>query len=394
VGEERRYCTYEGCTDYETREIEINPDAHAWGEWSVTAPATCSAKGVETRTCVHNSAHTETREIEIDPDAHSFGEWVVTTAPTVSTEGLLTRACSHDSSHTETFTLPILSTDNGYAYGIEAAATCETAGMGRYSYEKDEQTFTFDVTIPALGHNWGDWVVTTAPTVSTEGLLTRACSHDSSHTETFTLPVLGTDNGYAYGVAAAATCETAGTGRYSYEKDEQTFTFDVTIPALGHNWGDWIVTTPPTETEDGVETRICSRCGETETKPIPFMTYSVTAEFGAWDGNGNASSTINADHTKFVKLLLDGKTVDPSHYTVTEGSTVITLKESYLKTLDNGTHIFVAEFSDGVSETITLTVNNKGGLNVGILIAIIAGSAAFITVAFTIIIAVKKKKKA
>lgn len=42
-----------------------------------------------------------------------------------------------------------------------------------------------------------------------------------------------------------------------------------TIPALGHKWGEWTVTKKATETEEGEETRICSVCGEKETRTIP-----------------------------------------------------------------------------------------------------------------------------
>ena len=40
------------------------------------------------------------------------------------------------------------------------------------------------------------------------------------------------------------------------------------IPATGHTFGEWTVTTPATCTADGVETRSCA-CGETETRAIP-----------------------------------------------------------------------------------------------------------------------------
>ena len=41
------------------------------------------------------------------------------------------------------------------------------------------------------------------------------------------------------------------------------------IPATGHSFGEWTVTTPATCTEDGAESRTCSACGETETRAIP-----------------------------------------------------------------------------------------------------------------------------
>lgn len=48
--------------------------------------------------------------------------------------------------------------------------------------------------------------------------------------------------------------------------------------------------------------------------------------------------------------------MDQDSYTVTEGSTIITLKETYLKTLANGTYAVTAAFTDGTAVT-TLTVS-------------------------------------
>ena len=44
---------------------------------------------------------------------------------------------------------------------------------------------------------------------------------------------------------------------------------DTYTDALGHAWGSGKVTKPATETEDGVKTFTCTRCGETKTEVIP-----------------------------------------------------------------------------------------------------------------------------
>lgn len=52
--------------------------------------------------------------------------------------------------------------------------------------------------IPALGHDWGAWTVTTPATCTNEGVETRTCNHDPSHVETRTIPATGhnwVDNG-------------------------------------------------------------------------------------------------------------------------------------------------------------------------------------------------------
>ena len=48
-----------------------------------------------------------------------------------------------------------------------------------------------------------------------------------------------------------------------------------TISPLGHNWGEWTVITPATETTSGEERRICSRNAEhTETRQIPGLKHT------------------------------------------------------------------------------------------------------------------------
>jgi hypothetical protein len=93
------------------------------------------------------------------------------------------------------------------------------------------------------------------------------------------------------------------------------------------------------------------------------VTYPVIEKPAPWTGSGTVTARIDADYEKFVRLLYQGVAVDTDSYTVSEGSTVITFAEDYLKTLENGTHTFTAEFTDGVSAPITLTVNvgSSGG---------------------------------
>ena len=70
--------------------------------------------------------------------------------------------------------------------------------------------------------------------------------------------------------------------------------------------------------------------------------------------NAHVSATIDADHTKFIRLSLNNETVASSNYTVMAGSTVIIFSQDYISTLADGNHVFVAEFEDGVSGIIEL----------------------------------------
>ncbi|MCL1846371.1 MAG: right-handed parallel beta-helix repeat-containing protein [Coriobacteriia bacterium] len=95
---------------------------------------------------------------------------------------------------------------------------------------------------------------------------------------------------------------------------------------------------------------------------VPLI-YTTLTNFGTWTGSGTVSGKVDADASKFGRLTLNGNVVNPANYTVTSGSTIITLKESYLKALANGSYIYIAEFSDGYSEYIRLTVSVLGNTN-------------------------------
>jgi hypothetical protein len=87
--------------------------------------------------------------------------------------------------------------------------------------------------------------------------------------------------------------------------------------------------------------------------------YIVLEHFGTFDGSGTRRAIIDADDTLFVRLVHVGDEkvlIRDKDYTVTHGSTIITLTEDYIKTLQVGDHRFRAEFSTGRNAIINLTV--------------------------------------
>lgn len=65
-------------------------------------------------------------------------------------------------------------------------------------------------------------------------------------------------------------------------------------------------------------------------------------------GADNAiTMTANGPIEKFVGIKVDGKTVDAVYYTVKSGSTIITLKPSYLNALSVGKHTLTVIYTDG-----------------------------------------------
>lgn len=55
----------------------------------------------------------------------------------------------------------------------------------------------------------------------------------------------------------------------------------------------------------------------------------------------------NGDLSNFTGVKVDGKPIDGTNYTAVSGSTVITLKTDYLKTLSVGTHKLAVVYNDG-----------------------------------------------
>lgn len=70
---------------------------------------------------------------------------------------------------------------------------------------------------------------------------------------------------------------------------------------------------------------------------------------GAWTQNGDGTLTFraNGDFSKFTGVKVDGTLIDAKNYTAVSGSTVITLKADYLKTLSVGTHKLTVVYTDG-----------------------------------------------
>ena len=87
--------------------------------------------------------------------------------------------------------------------------------------------------------------------------------------------------------------------------------------------------------------------------PAP-VTYDILDGAGSsWTQNTDGSLAIrgSGEISKFREVKVDGVTVDPVNYTVTEGSTIITFKPEYLKSLSAGNHSFELVWTDGTAAT-------------------------------------------
>ena len=74
---------------------------------------------------------------------------------------------------------------------------------------------------------------------------------------------------------------------------------------------------------------------------------------GTWTQNSDGTLVFraNGDFSKFTGVKVDGTLIDAKNYTAVSGSTVITLKTDYLKTLSVGTHKLTVVYTDGECST-------------------------------------------
>ena len=263
-------------------------------------PPTCSSMGYTLHTCSHCGHAYKTDEVEkLD---HSYGQWTQNKAPSCTEQGQEQRKCT-SCGHDEIRYVGKLS----HVYTSNATApTCTTQGYTTYtcvcghSYQ--------DSYISAMGHNFGQWTQSKAPSCAEAGEEHRLCSvcnyrdvktiaaTGHSYSEKITLPscmtqgyttftcycgnsyidryVPATDHSFINYVSDCnATCVADGTktakcdhgcGKADTVSDPGT--------KLDHDMSDWKVVSAPTLEQEGLERRTCRDCGHAEGRVIPKLT--------------------------------------------------------------------------------------------------------------------------
>lgn len=172
-------------------------------------------------------------------------------------------------------------------------------------------------------------------------------------------------------VKIPAPGHTAGT---EWKSDDTNHWHECTVAGCGviiestksaHTAGEWIVDTPATATTAGTKHKECTVCHRVlETQPIPSTgtELKIIARDNQIYNKASGSDvtiTCNGDFAKFTGIKVDGSVVDSSNYTAVSGSTVLTLKASYLGTLTDGSHTITFVYTDGEANA-NLTVRTAG----------------------------------
>ena len=148
---------------------------------------------------------------------------------------------------------------------VTTAPTCTDGGYDLYTCSGCGATERRNLT-DAAGHKWDGGTVTTAPTETTPGVRTFTCTV-CGQTRTETIHATGAHD-YQFTKTVAPTCTDGGYDLYTCSGCGATEKRNLT-DAAGHKWDGGTVTTAPTETTPGVRTFTCTVCGQTRTEAIP-----------------------------------------------------------------------------------------------------------------------------
>ena len=209
--------------------------------YAVTKEPTCLEEGTGTYTATFSGAFgfpSQTKDITLPATGHDWGTTEYTWTPTEDGYTCTAkRVCQKDKTHAETESVTA-------AYAVVTEPTCLTDGLGRYqaSFEADwAEDASKDVTLSALGHDWGAW------TSNGDGTHTRNCTKDSSHTED------GTCSGGTATCTERAICDVCG-GAYG-----DLAAHDFTAEVAEENY----LKSEATCTEPAVYYKSCKACGLT-----------------------------------------------------------------------------------------------------------------------------------
>ena len=322
--------------DAANKKIKWTTHTHDWGAW------TSNGDGTHTRICLSDTSHTET--------ADCSGGTATCQSKAVCTicGGEYGDFASHDFDVSSW----------GYKGADGHAHVCKTAGCtatdtviahipGPAATEDAAQICTecgYEI-VPALNHehNWGAW------TSNGDGTHTRICASNSSHKQTEKCSG-GTATDKDRAICSICNAPYGEINAGSNPAPTPTPTPEPTPTPAPNPTPE--ATTPTPDPAPATSTPAAS------TTAAPAASAQVTYDIldgagSSWTQNTDGSLAIrgSGEISKFREVKVDGVTVDPVNYTVTEGSTIITFKPEYLKSLSAGNHSFELVWTDGTAAT-------------------------------------------
>ncbi len=287
--------------------------------------------------------------------------------------------------------------------GTEEYWTCEICGKHFEDESGTIPTTPEENKIQATGHSYGEPVWNWSEDGKT-CTVTFTCEKDETHKETPKVKITSA-------VKTPATCTEAGVTTYTatveFNGKTHTDTKDVAdIPAIGHKLTKTEEKAPTSTDTGNIEYWYCKVCNkyfsdekaeheitleDTIIAKLPKFVSGANQEWtkGSKDG---LTFKIDTDIKEFKKVLVDGKELKDTDYDIKSGSTILTLKSSFLDTLSAGKHKIRFEFNTGSveayftvkdkenssqTESANTGVQNKYGLWIVLLLVAAGGLAGF-----------------
>ena len=245
--------------------------------------------------------------------------------------------------------------------GTEEYWMCEICGKHFEDESGTIPTTPEENKIQATGHSYGEPVWNWSEDGKT-CTVTFTCEKDETHKETPKVTVTSAEK-------APATCTEAGVTTYTatveFNGKTHTDTKDVAdIPAIGHKLTKTEVKVPTSTDTGNIEYWYCEVCDkyfsdekaeheitleDTIIAKLPKLISGANQEWtkGSKDG---LTFKVDTDINEFKKVLVDGKELKDTNYDIKSGSTILTLKSSFLDTLSAGKHQICLEFNNGTIE--------------------------------------------
>lgn len=309
----------------------------------------------------------------IEADGAATEATYTTEAATTGMNGLQYRCVVRNSLGTITSNAAILTVKHSLTHYEYKAPTCTENGNKEYWYcESCKQYFSDenatmsttkeDIVIPATEHAYGEptWEWSKNGQSATA---TFICDNDENHQESKEASITST-------VKEEPTCTEDGITVYTatVEFNGQTYTDTKEIadlPATGHQLTKVDGKVQTIEETGNITYWHCEICdkyfsdenGEHEISledtilaKLPKLLEGADQIWTKGSKDGMVWR-IQEDPQAFKRVLVDGKELKDTEYTVTSGSTIITLQPSYLGTLSAGQHKIRFEFTTGNIET-------------------------------------------
>ena len=256
----------------------------------------------------------------------------------------------------QTFTI---SPSSGYVIDTLKVDGLEVTATTSYTFSEVNSNHTIEVSFKQESQT-PDVPDATAPSITTQpGNATVKVGETAS----FTIAASGTDLTYQWQID-----RNDGKGWVNIDGATATSytTSTVNISCNGFKY-KCVVSNSAGNVESNSATLTVQDAGGSDNPDTPNNTYQIIdGANSSWthDSDGNITIRGNGDFSKFTGVKVDGNLIDKSNYTAKEGSTIITLKASYLNTLSAGTHTVEILWTDGsASTTFTIKANTSDNSN-------------------------------